>query len=343
VKQSVVKLCREASRREVAARVGVARARLARWERAEPDRRTGRPLATLDTATEGAARVFLDENGPATGTPRLVGAFPEASPRALGRLLQRFRRERVRGRRQLVSELTWKTPRAVWAIDFTEPPAPIDGVYRQILSVRDLASAKHLIAAPVLHATAEATCAVLSSLFAEHGPPLVIKSDNGSHFTASQVAATLEASGVLQLLSPPRTPRYNGSCEAGIGALKLRALHEAARHGRYGEWTCDDVAAACELGNATGRPWGARRPTPNEAWAASRELGRGERRSFLADVRRLEDEARRSGSASNEDKRAADRIKRDAIRRALGALGYLVVRRRRIRLPIWKLLRSRIS
>src|SRR5262249_18288920 len=130
--------------------------------------------------------------------------------------------------------------------------------------------------------------------------------------------------------------RYNGSCEAGIGALKLRALHEAARHGRYGEWTCDDVAAACELGNATGRPWGARRPTPNEAWAASRELGRGERRVFLAAVRRHEAEARRRGGA-------ADRIKREAIRRALGALGYLVVRRRRIRLPIWKLLRSRIS
>jgi transposase InsO family protein len=346
VKKHAVKLRTKTSRRRVAAGLGVSTSRLARWENARPSiRPVGRPLATLDAETESDAREFLERHGAATGAPRLCGHFPGASPRALLRLLKAFRQERVRGRTEVVTALTWTTPGTVWAIDYTEPPSPVDGQLPSILSVRDLASGKHLVAAPVEAATAEATRCVLEGAFAEHGAPLVLKHDNGSHFTAGLIAATLAPHGVVSLPSPPRRPGYNGSCEAGIGALKLRASREAARHGRFGYWTSDDVAVACDLGNATGRPWGPRRQTPNEAWAARRALAPGERDAFLRAVRRSELDLLRERGCVDMPTELNQRnsIKRQAVRRALVASGFLFTSRRRVRLPILALLRRRIS
>ena len=60
------------------------------------------------------------------------------------------------------------------------------------------------------------------AVFAEHGPPLVLKSDNGSHFTGGNFPDLLAAHRVEHLLSPPYWPRYNGAVEAGIHALKDR-------------------------------------------------------------------------------------------------------------------------
>jgi hypothetical protein len=50
--------------------------------------------------------------------------------------------------------------------------------------------------------------------------------------------------GVTLLLSPPDTPRYNGACQAGLGALKTRTDHLAARDGDPATWTCNQVEAA---------------------------------------------------------------------------------------------------
>jgi hypothetical protein len=129
-------------------------------------------------------------------------------------------------------------------MDYTEPPGAVDGVYGSILVVRDLSSGMQLMALPVEAATAEETTAALEALFRAYGAPLVLKSDNGSAFTAEGVERFLEACEVYHLLSPPRLPSYNGACEAGIGSLKTRAHHESARNDRPGEWTCDDVEAA---------------------------------------------------------------------------------------------------
>ena len=84
-----------------------------------------------------------------------------------------------------------------------------------------------------------------------HGAPLVLKSDNGSAFVASAFEALLAGLRVWQLLSPPRLPSYNGSCEAGIGSMKARTHHQATRLGRAGEWTCDDAEAARQQANQT--------------------------------------------------------------------------------------------
>ncbi len=71
---------------------------------------------------------------------------------------------------------------------------------------------------PVADATATKALSVLARLVRKYGPPLVLKSDNGSAFLSAGFAAWLARWQILSLLSPVRMPRYNGACEAGIGA-----------------------------------------------------------------------------------------------------------------------------
>src|SRR5207249_4901795 len=137
-------------------------------------------------------------------------------------------------------------------MDYTAPPNVIEGRYRTILAVRDLASGKILAALPSEHDDTVTTVAVLRALFRQHGPPLAIKSDNGRHFVNADVDALLAEHGVLHLRSPFYFPSYNGAIEAGIGALKIRAHFEAALHDRPGDWTLDDVEAARLRGNELG-------------------------------------------------------------------------------------------
>ncbi len=104
----------------------------------------------------------------------------------------------------------------------------------------------------------------------------------------------LDRWGVLRLFSPPRTPRYNGSCEAGIGSMKVRTHHQAALRGSPGEWTCDDAEAARRLNESRPRPWGSRGPTPSEAWEGRRPVAAGAARPRRGVVRRR---ARERGGA----------------------------------------------
>src|SRR5687768_10344786 len=120
--------------------------------------------------------------------------FPMMGRRELEDLLARYRRM-WRRRGVLLHELTWRNDGAVWAMDFTEPPAPVDGQHPHILVVRDLGSGKLLLALPVPETTAEVVRDALCALLREHGSPLVIKSDNGGAFTANE--KMLRAHGVL--------------------------------------------------------------------------------------------------------------------------------------------------
>ena len=134
------------------------------------------------------------------------------------------------------------------AAEHADPPHRIDGRWPYILAVRDLASGCQLAWLPVLDETAETTIDALQWLFLEHGPPLVLKSDNGSGFISKAVRRFLDRWQVSPLYSPPRTPEYNGSIEAGNGA-KTHTHEEAARQGRAGHWTADDLEAARRMAN----------------------------------------------------------------------------------------------
>ena len=237
----------------------------------------------------------------------------------------------------LMHTLRWVQPGRVWAADFTDPPEPIDGVYDKMLLVRDLASGKNLAALPADTATAEVVEGALAALFTRHGAPLVVKSDNGGAFTCETIPDLLDRHGVFHLLSPPRTPRYNGSVEAGIGSIKTRAHYESARNDRPGSWTCDDIEAARLQANFTTHPNGPMSSTPQQAWLARRSLTQTERVSFRQVYDQYRDQERRTRADQAQAVMgwaAEASIDRVAIARALVECGYLLFRRRRISPPI---------
>ncbi len=153
---------------------------------------------------------------------------------------------------------------------------------------------------------------------------------------------------VFHLLSPPYTPEYNAAIEAGIGSFQTRAHHEAARYGHPGEWNCNDVEAARLQANELARPWGHKAQTPDIAWIERQPIAAEERDAFALSVQQFENEAR----LEKQNERlpgiplgAKDiaSCRRVAISRALVAHGLLLFRRRRITLPIKRVIWSNIS
>jgi transposase InsO family protein len=298
-------------------------------DRLRPARPLGRPLARSPRHARNDVIDRLDALGPQVGLPTLRQCFPALSRSELDDLLSRYRRVWRRRHRQPLRVLHWPVPGRVWAIDFAEPPTPIDGRDGYLLAVRDLASGMPLLWRPVEAATASQAAVGLAGLFAEHGPPLVLKSDNGSHFTGEAVTDLLTAHRVEHLLSPPHWPRYNGSIEAGIGALKERTAARAARAGHPGFWTGDDVAGALQEAAALARPHGLTGPSPAESWEARTPVAAAERAVFTAEV------ARRIACGPVADGVRSEReMARTAIRQALEECGYLQYRRRSILPPI---------
>lgn len=220
-------------------------------------------------------------------------------------------------------------------MDYTEVAWRIDGKEKYVLSVRDLASGYQLLALVVEHADAETTRHALALLFAEHGPPLVVKSDNGPHFVEAGVRALLDQHHVLHLRSPAGWPAYNGACESGIHWLKARALQFAVREGRA-HVSAADLSAAQALGNDRLRGLRDTERTPTQVWAGRQPISDGERSELHLAFARLELEARTSRghlpAAQLTDDQRAD-VEREAISRALHERGLLSTRRRSIPLP----------
>lgn len=293
----------------------------------------GRPCRDATPERRSEVQELLTELGPHAGVPRLRRAFSDVARSELEEL-QALERARRRSRRDEYSHrLLWHRPGTVWAMDYAEPPLPIDGVYRALLSVRDLASGKQLAWLPVPAPTADQAVAGLEALFRAHGAPLVLKSDNGSPFTAERTVALLAAYDVVPLLSPPYTPRYNGACEAGIGSLKTRTHHRAALEGRPGLWSSEDVEAARRMADEEHYPRRLRGLTAAEAWQARTPPTEDERRRFRDVVAEHRGEIRKQrGHLLEEDLGRARQasIDRRAVSRALVELGYLSLLRSNI-------------
>ena len=274
--------------------------------------------------------------GPHIGATVLRPWFPEMPRREMEDLLRRLKFLHGQKRRLQFFTLRWLKPGTAWAMDHCTPPAPIEGVYNRILSVRDLAGQAPLAWSPVPDESAEHVRLVLASLIAEHGAPLLIKKDNGSALNDTNVNNLLAKNGVIGLLSPRATPQYNGACEAGNGSMKLRTTYEAARQGRPGRWTADDCEAARLQALRTARPWGVRGPTPEEAWSKREVITAELRQRFQKSVEFYKEEERKKHGYLPGIELAADvraKIYRAAIRRALCACRLLEVRRGRITLP----------
>jgi len=224
-------------------------------------------------------------------------------------------------------KLVWEEPGRVWCCDWTEPDMPVDGVYKQILAVRDLGSSFNIKSLPTEERSALMACMVIEHLFMVHGAPLVLKTDGGSEFTAGDFKDLLESYRVVHLVSPPYYPPYNGAIEAGIGSLKTHVLHEAARRGRMCYWTCDDVEAGRLIANETSRPWGPKGPSPQRIWKARSTVSCEERMEFIAALEKRQSQYDKLQERTKSEKKTDERC---AIERTLVDTGYLVVTRRLI-------------
>jgi transposase InsO family protein len=335
---------------EIACMIGVTKSTLYRWEhkwkkeRLHPAGR-GRPCRRACSYEEELIKAEIKRLGPGIGVSVLQGQFPHISRRELRYHLHEYRRQWVHERILELETIQWNRPGAVWAVDYTEPPAPMDGLYRYIFAVRDLASGNQLMNLPSEKANGKTTADALKSLIQEHGAPLVIKSDNGSALTNKEVSELLEEKKIKKLLSPPGYPWYNGAIEAGIGSMKTRAHHESARNNRPGEWTCDDVEAARLQANMTARPKGAKGPTPHEMWEKRKKTSTRERDDFLKTCERIRKEMLEECTQGSESisKLEIAHLERRSVERALKEHGYFVTGRRRIIPPIFRKICRRIS
>lgn len=337
--------------RNTAAHLGVVARTMRRWRaswrterlRAKP---RGRPVISVHRSVRQAVIAVLAFFGPEVGVPTLEWIFPQVSRSVLADLQRRYRRLARLNLRALLHQLRWHRAGAVWAADFCTPPLPIDGVYLRIVNVRDLASGRQLLALPVLDETASTAIQALDVLLRWCGVPLVLKVDNGSAFIAGETRAWAAAHGIHLLYSPPVTPAYNGSIEAGTGSIETRAYHHAARHARPWEWTCDDVESARRQANEIARPQGRKGPTPDEAWTR-REPIRDDERAAFAEVYRSHEaaERRERGVQDGVQLQRAEQasIDRLALGHTLMELGFLSIRRRRITPRIPKRKADRIT
>ena len=304
-----------------------------RWGRGRGDRGAarGRPRHLTTPDQRALVRELIDHAGPSIGLPGLRDAFPHITYAELIEI-----RGGVRLSTREYQVLRWTCPGAVWAFDYTHPPVPVDACFRDVLVGRDLASGYQLLALPVVAATAAAVVDALDALFQLAGPPLVLKFDNGSQFIGGVTQRLLQHWQVTPLPSPPLTPRYNGSVEAGNASLKTHAHHRAVFHGRGDVWTADDLEAARMDANFTSRPWGASGHSPLQCWESRAPITAAQRTQFIHTVESVSEEARvdmglpRTGSLG---RAAQASVGRAAVRRALETLGLLFVTRRRFSPP----------
>ena len=278
------------------------------------------------------AFALFDLLGPGTGIPTFRALLPEMSRGELEEIKERYVRIYKSKNKVTYRMLRWTRPGAIWAMDHTWAPMPVDGVFDLLLLVRDLASREILSSLPVETDDSQTVISLLRGLFAWHGKPLLIKSDNGPGFTAKAVRDFLEANGVHLLLSPPGTPQFNGSCEAGCGAVKSYAFHEAARNDRPHAWTPDDVEAGRCRSNIIPRqddPFGR---TPDQIFESRDPVSPGERAAFHFAYLHHEEEVRAELELEpgvEISVHEQDRVDRLALSRALVQEGFLFFRRRR--------------
>jgi len=354
IRVGVLDFCHQAaeegmSKQQLSDRLSLSPRTLRHWEKVRRDglavQARGRRVACSGREQQQAVVHLLHRLGPGTGLAVLEGQFPEIARAELRRLLRCFRWAWIGAHRRSLQVLHWQRPGRVWAMDYAEAPCWIDGYDRYILAVRDLASGQQLLWLPLREATAERTLEQLAWLFACYGAPLVLKSDNGSPFSAEDTCAFLRDHGVWPLFSPVRTPAYNGSCEASIGSMKKRTAYQAERDARVGGWTSRDLETARQQANETARPRGPKGPTPAEAWRQREAITAAERRIFTETVTRLEPKVRERHDlplAGELQRHTETQVQREVLRRALVAHGYLLFTRRTIPIPIRSLKAAKI-
>ena len=111
----------------------------------------------------------------------------------------------------------WEWPERPWARIHIDYAGPIRG--KMLLVVVD-AHSKWVEAVTVSSATSQVTIEKLRHMFATHGLPEVLVSDNGTPFTSAEFSTFMEANGIRHLRSAPYHPASNGLAERAVQTLK---------------------------------------------------------------------------------------------------------------------------
>lgn len=112
----------------------------------------------------------------------------------------------------------------VWSYDFVQDRTH-DGRAFRMLTVIDEYTRECLAIQVDRRLRSDDVLHCLSELFADHGPPGHIRSDNGSEFTARAVRHWLERIGVKTLYIEPGSPWENGYNESFNGKLRDELLN----------------------------------------------------------------------------------------------------------------------
>jgi len=299
-------------------------------------RRTRLPRRSL---RQGVIALFL-LLGTRVGVPTIRAMFSAVPYRQIASMKARLRKVIARRKGYRQKRLAWLAAGATWAMDFTKPKATLANGSTHLFVVRDLASGMRLAIVPCMNERARTVRKTLESLFQLHGAPLVIKHDGGSAFKAETTLALLRRFEVLSLRSPAYTPRYNGSCERGLGWAKVRIEEVAAQEGHPGRWTTRTIERARQWMNATPRPEGPQQATPCEVFEARRRVPPAARRAFKRLVASEIEAAvmtKQKLFGRMPECAELEQIERKAVQHALCEHGYLEVRRGRVSTPVWGL------
>jgi len=345
VRGHVAEACRAVQAREVPVAavtrcLGASERTVRRWRRgssASPPASRGRPPRWATRQQRNEVYRFLRRRGTSTSLAAVRAAFPKLRRVDLGEIAYRFRRIQRRKAQRHRSRLEWLQPGTVWAADFKERREPIEGCYGWILSIKDLSSRYQLVWRPLTEATAEAVQAAYAQLFAEHGPPLLMKTDNGGPFRSDKTKALLAQHQVLPLFSPKRRPQYNGGVERANGQLSGYQEAVAEFRGRPAGPTCEDAETARRLANELARPAGWQGPTAGQLWSGRQPISKAKRAAFQAAVDRRRAEVRAAWNFPLDqplEHTEASAVDRRAVRDALVAQQLLRIHpRRRKRRP----------
>lgn len=153
----------------------------------------------------------------------------QISRRDLAALIATARHAAAAERQAACCHITWHVPGVVWALDDTELTRSPHQVLR-LHQVQDLASRYKFLPWVGERIVGETVAERLEELFLQHGPPLVLKRDNGGNLNQEAVDGVLARYWVVPLNSPPQYPPYNGGMERAIREVKapLRAQLRAS-------------------------------------------------------------------------------------------------------------------
>jgi putative transposase len=138
--------------------------------------------------------------------------------------LQVRRSVRKRKRRARPERFQAAYPGHIWAYDFVED-ALSDGTILRLLTVMDEFTREGLAIDVALTTSAERVIAVLTELFAHHGAPAHLRSDNGAEFVATAIQLWLAQSSVRTLYIDPGKPWQNGKEERFNGTVRDECLN----------------------------------------------------------------------------------------------------------------------